>query len=79
MCIRISMKKQDKTVRKDAPLEQDPNSQAPKRGHTQGDRTRQKGEATTLKRTVARMSKPNPNATKGGGRGRRGTTDNTAG
>ncbi len=57
-------------------LEFNPQAQGPKKGTTQGDRDRQKGAASTLKQDVARMSKPNPNATKGGGRGRRGTSDN---
>ncbi len=71
----IMMKKKDVKA-KDVGLEDQPQAQGPKRGQTQGDRDRQRGSASTLKQELARMSKPNPNATKGGGRGRRGTSDN---
>jgi hypothetical protein len=72
---RIDPKKEDPR-KKEHHLENNPQAQGPKKGTTQGDRERQKGTASTLKQDLARMSKPNPNATKGGGRGRRGTSDN---
>jgi hypothetical protein len=73
---RTIMKKKDPRTNNEPSLENNPQAQGPKRGQTQGDRDRQKGSASTLNRELARMSKPNPNATKGGGRGRRGTSDN---
>lgn len=59
----------------DKSIEQDPNSQSPKRGKTQSDRDRQNGAASTLKQELARMGHGNMNSINGGGRGRRGTSD----
>lgn len=56
-------------------IQNDPKAQGPMKGQTQGDRDRQNGTASTLKKEIARRSKEG-HSVNSAGRGRRGTSDN---